>query len=127
MRPSLRFTPLLFLAACHGEEPDWAKAGRQVAVPAQVCAEVGKGIAQLRASGGIEVGDKGEATVPADAWNAMPSGGHDQLLKTLAFHASCTAGTQSDAQEVVVRGEDGAELARRAMSTRIDTSELLRN
>jgi hypothetical protein len=30
---------------------------------------------------------------------------HDQLVKLLAYHASCVAGAQSDAQPVVVRSE----------------------
>ena len=130
MRPILPVTVLalsVLALGCHGEEPDWAKKDRQVAVPAQVCDQVRKGIAQLRTSGGIEVDDKGSAAMPAAAWNAMSGERHDQLLKTLAFNASCAAGTQSDAQEVVVRAEDGSELVRRAISTRVDTSELLRD
>ena len=126
MRAILPLT-LLALAACHAEEPDWAKKGRQVAVPAQACDQIRKAVAQLRAGGGIEIGDKGEATMAVDAWNRMRAAQHDQLLKTIAFNASCAAGSQNDAQEVVVRGEDGSELARRGISTRIDTSELLRD
>ena len=118
--------PLLALAACKAEKPEWAQEGRQVAVPAPVCKEVAKALDQLRGRQGIEIDDKGEATMAVAAWNAMPSAQHDAFLKSLAFRASCAAGAQSDAQEVVVRGDDGNELARRSISTRVDTSEILR-
>jgi hypothetical protein len=119
--------PLLALAACKAEKPDWAQEGRQVAVPPQVCGEIAKGMARLRATPGVEVGDNGEATMPVNVWNAMTQEQHDGFVKTLAFAASCRAGTQSDAQNVVVHGDDGTELARRAISTRVDGTEILRD
>lgn len=115
------------LAACNAEKPDWAKQEQHNGVPAAVCKEIEKGVAQMRSSRGIEVTDKGEATVPPAAWNQMSGEQHDQFLRTLAFHAACTTGSQSDAQSVLVRGDDGSELARRAISTRVDTGEMLRD
>ncbi|MBV9929344.1 MAG: hypothetical protein JO013_00145 [Alphaproteobacteria bacterium] len=127
MRASPLLPLLAGLAGCHADKPDWAQRGQQTAVPAAVCKEIDKAVAQIRASRGVEVTDKGEATLPAAAWNAMPADQHDQFLRTLAFHAACVAGAQSDAQPVVVRGDDGIELARRTISTRVDTGELLRD
>jgi len=121
------FLPLLALAACHAEQPDWAKNGEQAAVPAVACKEIEKGIAQLRASQAVDVTDTGEATIPATAWNAMTAERHDQFLRTLAFHAACKSGAESDGQTVVVRGDDGTELARRTISTRIESGALLRD
>jgi len=127
MRLSPAFPLLALLAACHADKPDWAQQGKQTAVPAAVCKEIEKGVAQLRASRGIDLTDKGEATVPPAAWDQMTAEQHDQFLHTLAFHAACAAGAQSDAQPVVVHGDDGSELARRAISTRADVGESLRD
>jgi hypothetical protein len=113
-------------AACDAPKPDWAGNGARTAVPAAACAEVEKGVAQLRASH-IDIGDAGDATMPGALWNGMQAEQHDQLLRTLAFHAACRSGSQSDAQPVVVRGDDGNELARRTISTRVDTGEGLRD
>lgn len=124
---NLVILPLVMLAGCKAEKPDWAKEGRQVAVPSQVCKEIAKAMAQLRSQPGVDLTDNGEATMPPAAWNAMPAAQHDAFLKTLAFNASCAARTQSDAQPVVVHGDDGPELARRSISTRVDTSEILRD
>jgi hypothetical protein len=126
MRLSLAL-PLVALAACHSEQPEWAKHGQQTAVPAVACKEIEKGIAQLRASQAVDVTDKGEATMAAAAWNQMTADQHDRLLRTLAFHAACASGAASDAQPVVVHGDDGSDLARRTISTRVDTGELLRD
>jgi hypothetical protein len=123
--------PLLLLAAlaaCHSKKPDWAEKGRQGRVPAQLCSQIEKGVAQIAAGGGgIDIGDKGDATIPAAAWDRMSASEHDQLLRTIAFHAACKSGAQSDALPVVVHDDEGNELARRSMSTRVDTSELLRD
>lgn len=127
MRPlSPLLLPLLFLAGCKAEKPAWARDGDGKALPAAVCKEVAKGVEQLRASK-VDVADTGEATMPVLMWNVMPAEQHDQLLRTLAFHAGCTRGGQSDAQPVVVRGDDGTELARRTISTRVDAGEILRD
>ncbi|HEY0313649.1 MAG TPA: hypothetical protein VGC56_14300 [Allosphingosinicella sp.] len=127
--PPLLTLSLLAMAAvaCKPHEPDWARQARQGPLPAQVCKEIEKGVEQIRASRGIDLNDTGEATMATALWNQMPPEQHDQLLHTLAFHAACKAGTQSDAQPVVVHGDDGGELARRAISTRVDTSEVLRD
>jgi len=126
-----RLLPLCLLAiaiaGCKPNEPDWARKDRQGPLPAQVCNEIEKGVAQIRASKGIDLNDNGEATMPSALWNQMPPDQHDSLLRTLAFHAACKAGTQSDAQPVVIHGDDGGELASRAISTRVDTSEVLQN
>lgn len=121
--------PLLLLTtlvACEAKKPDWARQDRKTALPAEVCKQIDKAVAQLRASRGIDVGDKGDATMPTALWDQMPPERHDDLLRTLAFHASCAAGAQSDAQQVVVHGEDGSEIARRSLSTRVDTGEMMR-
>lgn len=120
-------TPLLaigLIAACHAEKPDWAKQGEAKALPAAACQQVEKAVAQLKSSS-IDVTDAGEATIPPPVWNGMSPTHHDQLIRTLAFHAACKAGSQSDAQPVVVHGDDGSELARRTVSTRADPGELL--
>jgi hypothetical protein len=127
MRLSIILPLLGTLAACHAEKPDWAQQGRRQAVPAEACKAVEKAVAQLRAASGIEISNSGEATMPAAAWNGMPPAQHDQLVRTIAFHAACAAGTQSDAQPIVIRGDDGDELARRTISTRVDMGELLRD
>lgn len=119
--------PFLALAAgCHAEQPDWADNAQRRTVPVAACVEVEKAVAQLKA-GHIDVTDAGEATMPAPAWNAMAAEQHDQMLRTLAFHAACRSGAQSDAQPVVVRGDDGSELARRTISTKVDAGEVLRD
>ncbi|HMC92534.1 MAG TPA: hypothetical protein VKI45_08750 [Allosphingosinicella sp.] len=126
----LSLPPLLLLAAlaaCHAEKPDWAEKGQQGPLPPQVCGEIEKGVAKLAAAGGIEITEKGEATIPAAAWNHMTAAEHDQLLHTMAFHVACKSGAQSDAQPVVVHDDEGNELARRSISTRVDTSGLLRD
>jgi hypothetical protein len=121
----LLILPLLLAAACEAKKPDWAREGSAgTALPPQVCAQVKKGLERL-AQGGFDYTDKGEATLPADAWLQMPRQQRDQLANTLAYHASCTAGATTDAQTVVVRSEDGAELLRRSLSTRVDTGDLL--
>jgi hypothetical protein len=127
MRP--RLYPLIaaaLLAGCDARKPDWADQGQRKAVPAAACMEVEKGVDRLRHSN-IDVTDAGEAVMPSMLWNGMAAGQHDQLLRTLAFHAACKRGAESDAQPVVVRGDDGTELVRRTISTRVDTAEGLRD
>jgi hypothetical protein len=123
----LLILPLLLAAtaACEEKKPDWAKQDSPGApLPAQVCAQVRKGLDAL-AKGSLDYNDKGEATLPVEAWVQMPPQQRDQLVTTLAYHASCAAGATSDAQTVVVRGDDGAELLRRTLSTRVDMGDLL--
>ena len=120
--------PLLLLAAlaaCEAKKPDWAQQDQKTAVPAELCKQIDKAVAQLKGSRAIDVSDKGDATMPSALWDQMPAERHDELLRTLAFRASCAAGAQSDAQEVVVHGEDGSELARRSLSTRVNTGEMI--
>jgi hypothetical protein len=121
----LLILPLLLAAACQEKKPDWAKEGAGSALPPQLCAQAKKSLDAL-AKGGFDYTDKGEATLPTDVWLKMPEAQRDQLANTLAYHASCAAGAAADAQPVVVRGDDGNELLRRTLSTRIDTGELLR-
>lgn len=121
----LLLLPILLAAGCEARKPDWAKQGAsETALPPQVCARVRKGLEAL-SKGGFDYTDKGEATLPADVWIAMPSQQRDQLANTLAYQASCAAGRTSDAQTIVVRGEDGGELLRRTISTTLDTGDLL--
>jgi len=126
MRPSISFPLLALLAACHAEKPDWAQNGQQAAMPGAACTAVEKVVAQIRTSRGIEIADNGDATMPTAAWNMMSADQHDQLVRTIAFHAACRSGAQSDSQPVVVHSDDGTELARRAISTRVDPGELMR-
>jgi hypothetical protein len=121
----LLIIPLLLAAGCQEKKPDWAKEGAGNALPPQVCAQVKKSLDDL-AKGGFDYSDTGEATLPTDLWLKMPEAQRDQLANTLAYRASCAAGAVSDAQPVVVRGDDGNVLLRRTLSTRIDTGELLR-
>jgi hypothetical protein len=126
MRPSLTAPLIALLAACHAEKPDWAQNAQPAAMPGGACAAVEKVVAQIRTSRGIELADNGEATLPTAAWNMMSADQHDQLVRTIAFHAACKTGAESDAQPVVVRSDDGTELARRTISTRLDPGELMR-
>jgi hypothetical protein len=126
MRLLLLILPLFAaLAACEAKKPDWAKDGAGSALPPQVCAQTKKALDGL-AKGAFDYTDQGEATLPTDVWLKMPNAQREQLANTLAYHASCAAGTAADAQSVVIRGDDGNELLRRTVSTRIDTGELLR-
>lgn len=128
MRRSATFFLLLAaLAACEAKKPDWAQKDRQGPVPPQLCAEIEKGVAKVRTSGGIDIADTGDATIPAAAWERMSAAQRDQLIRTLAFHAACKSGAQSDAQPVAVHDDEGNELVRRSISTRVDTSEILRD
>lgn len=126
MRP-FRFLPLLLplLAACEAKKPDWAKESAPgTALPAQICAQVKKGLDAMT-KGGFEYDDKGGATLPVAAWTAMAPTQRDQLATTLAYQAACASGETSEAQSVVIRGDDGSELLRRTLSTRVDAGELL--
>src|SRR4051794_6694639 len=126
MRPALFPLALLLLTpACHEQKPDWAKQGAPgTRLPPQLCAQAKKTLDALRNGGGADYSDKGEATLPAEAWSAMAEDQRDQLAKTLAYQASCAAGATSDAQSVVIRGDDGSELLRRTISTKLDASDL---
>lgn len=124
---ALAFPLLAGLAACHADKPDWAQKDQQGPVPPQVCREIEKGVAKIAGAGGIDVNPSGDATIPAAAWRGMSSDQQDQLLRTIAFHAACKSGAQSDAQPVTVHDDEGNELVRRSISTRVDTSEILRD
>ncbi|MBV8686339.1 MAG: hypothetical protein JOZ90_05110 [Alphaproteobacteria bacterium] len=117
--------PLLPLTAgCEAKKPDWAEAGGAGnPLPAKVCAEVGKALAAL-GKGAAEYNDKGEATVPTEAFLQMPPAQRDQLAKALAYHASCAAGATSEAQPVLIRGDDGSTLLRTTISTDVDLGDL---
>ncbi|HEY0412840.1 MAG TPA: hypothetical protein VGD66_06855 [Allosphingosinicella sp.] len=127
MRPSLLvpLALLLLASACQEKKPDWAKAEAAGAgLPPQVCAQVKKSLDALTKNGGVEYTNNGEATLPAEAWPGMTAEQHDQLARTLAYHAACAAGETSDAQPVTIRGDDGSVLLRRTISTKLDASDL---
>jgi len=125
MRHLLILPLLLASAACEEKKPDWAKADAPgTALPAQVCAKVKQGLESL-AKGGFDYTDKGEATLPVDAWGQMAPQQRDQLANTLAYQASCASGATSDAQSVSIRGDDGSVLMRRTVSTRVGMGDLL--
>jgi len=123
----LLILPLLLAStACQEKKPDWAKEGAPgVALAAQDCAKVKAGLENLSKAGGFDYTDKGEGTLPTDAWAQMPSSQRDQLASTLAYHASCVAGATSEEQLVVIRGEDGTQLLRRTLSTKVDAGDLI--
>jgi hypothetical protein len=125
MRHLLILPLLLASVACEEKKPDWARQGAPgVALAPQDCAKVKAGLDNL-AKGGFDYTDKGEGTLPTEAWAQMPPSQRDQLASTLAYHASCVAGATSDQQGVVIRGEDGTQLLRRTLSTKVDAGELL--
>ncbi|MEA3063486.1 MAG: hypothetical protein QOJ94_3267 [Sphingomonadales bacterium] len=121
MRALLLPLLLLPLAACDTQPPPAPDAP----VPAQICAEAKKGLDALGKNGGFDYDDKGQASALAAAWSQMTPEQHDQLVKMLAYHASCVAGAQSDAQAVVIRSEGGEPLISRSVSTRVDAGATL--
>jgi hypothetical protein len=121
MRASLLLLLLAPLAACDTQPPP----APDLPVPAQLCAEAKKGLDALGKNGGFDYDDKGEGSALEAAWTAMTAEQHDQLVKLLAYHASCVAGAQSDAQAVVIRSERGEPLASRSVSTRVDAGTTL--
>jgi hypothetical protein len=116
--------PLLLapLAACDTRPPS---APPDAPVPAQLCAEVKKGLDSLGTSGGFDYDDKGEGSALEAGWTQMTPEQHDQMVKLLAYHASCVAGAQNDAQPVVIRSERGEMLASRSVSTRVEAGAAL--
>ena len=123
MRKLYLTLPVLVLAACHKAPPPPEPMGGPI--PAQICAEVKKSLDALSATGGVDVTDKGEATVEQAAWFAMSPEQRDSLATTLAFRAGCVSGRQSKDQEVSIRGEDGTLLMHRIVSTRTDLQSAL--
>jgi hypothetical protein len=124
----MRFLPihlipmLVGVAACDGAPPSPAPAQP---VPRQLCDQVDKGLKPLGDKGGVEYDEKGNAAMLGEAWTAMSADQRDQLVRLLAYHASCAAGAESDAQLVVVRDDEGQELARRTVSTKVDVAGAL--
>jgi hypothetical protein len=115
--------PLLSgLAACQAEPPPTAP---DQPLPKVVCDQVKAGLEKLGRAGGVEYDDKGEASMFESAWTQLTGNQRDQLVKLLAYHASCAAGAQSDGQTVVIRGDQGQELTRRTVSTKIDVAGAL--
>jgi hypothetical protein len=111
------------VAACHkAPPPPEPMAGP---IPAQICAEVKKSIDALSASGGIEMNDKGEATIEQAAWFEMNADQRDSLANALAFRAGCASGRQRKDQEVSIRSEDGTLLMHRFVSTSTDLQSTL--
>ena len=116
------FAGLAVLAACDGAPPPPAPAQ---AVPRQLCEQVDKGLKPLGDKGGVDYDDKGNASIFGEAWTAMSTDQRDQLVRLLAYHASCAAGAESDAQLVVVRDDQGQEVAHRTVSTKVDVAGAL--
>lgn len=112
---------LVPLAACDTRPPP----APDQAVPKALCVQVKKGLDALGKSGSFEITGRGEAAVSEALWGTMTTEQRDQLIKLLAYDASCAAGAQSDAQSVVVRGDEGTDLTRRTVSTRVDAGEVL--
>jgi hypothetical protein len=117
---------LLLLSACQGEQPPSPTETNTGPPPAAVCAEVRKGLAGLQAQPSFDQDNKGEATIEQAAWMAMSPDDHAQLAKTLAFAASCTAGHQSDAQQVRIRNETGTILLESTISTKVDLRSVMK-
>ena len=114
---------LALLAGCHkAPPPPESVAGP---IPAQICAQVKKSIDALTANGGVEVTDKGEATIESTAWFAMNADQRDGVARAVAFRAGCVSGRQSKDQEVKIRGDDGTLLTHRFISTRTDVQSVL--
>jgi hypothetical protein len=113
---------LVGVAACDGAPPPSAPAQP---VPRQLCDQVAKSLKPLGDKGGVEYDEKGNATMLGEAWTAMSADQRDQLVRLLAYHASCAAGAENDAQLVVVRDDEGQELARRTVSTKVDVAGAL--
>ncbi|MEA3038326.1 MAG: hypothetical protein QOE79_839 [Sphingomonadales bacterium] len=109
------------LAACDTRPPPAPDAP----VPPQLCAEAKKGLDALARNGGFDYDDKGEASALEAAWLQMKAEQRDQLVKLLAYHASCVAGAQNDAQNVVIRSEQGEPLTSRSVSTRVEAGAAL--
>ena len=124
----MRFLPILItpllagVAACDSAPPPPAAAQP---VPRQLCEQVDKGLKPLGEKGGVDYDDKGNAGVLGEAWTAMSADQRDQLVRLLAYHASCAAGAENDAQLVVVRDDAGQELVRRTVSTKVDVAGAL--
>jgi hypothetical protein len=123
MRASFLLLLLLAsFAACDTQPPP---AAPDAPVPAQLCAQVKKGLDALGKSGGFDYDDKGEGSALEAGWTQMSAEQHDQIVKLLAYHASCVAGAQSDAQNVVIRSERGEPLTSRSVSTRVEAGAAL--
>jgi hypothetical protein len=116
--PLLLFVPL---AACDTQPPP----ATDVPMPAQLCAEVKKGLDALGKNGGFDYDDKGEGSALEAVWTQMSPDQRDQLVKMLAYHASCVAGAQSDGQAVTIRSERGEPLTSRSVSTRVEAGAVL--
>jgi hypothetical protein len=122
MRRSIPFVLLALLAACN---PAPQPPAVEAKLPQQLCDQVDKGLAQIGKGGGLDYDDKGEAGMMEAAWVQLNADQRDRLVKLLAYHASCAAGVPSDGQTVVIRGDEGQELVRRSVSTRIDMAGAL--
>ncbi len=124
MRIAVLTLPFLALvAACHkAPPPPTPDTGP---VPAQVCAQVKKSLDQLTSTDGIDITDKGEATVEKEIWLNMNDDQRGSFANALAFRAGCASGHQSDDQEVTIHGDDGSLLMHRIVSTRVNLQDAL--
>ena len=119
------FALLLALAACQGETPPDLEQAAAGPPPPEVCAEVGKALKPLESETSIEFDDKGEATVEQAVWLTMTPESRADFARSLAFHAACAAGRQSEAQMVRIRNEMGTMLLETSVSTKVDLRSLL--
>ncbi|MDB5722812.1 MAG: hypothetical protein JWP15_3430 [Alphaproteobacteria bacterium] len=114
------FILLILLAACKGEQAPNPAETNVGPPPPQICAQIAKAIDQIKNQSSIQYDDKGEATIEQEAWLAMTPDNHVDLARTLAFHAACKAGHQSDAQPVRIRNEIGTILLETTVPTKVD-------
>jgi hypothetical protein len=124
VRPSAFALPLL-LAACQGETPPDLNQAAAGPPPPVVCEEVRKALKPLEGQMSIEFDDKGEATVEQGVWLTMPPENRAEFARSLAFHAACASGRQSEAQQVRIRNEMGTMLLETTISTKVDLRSVL--
>jgi hypothetical protein len=108
------------LAACNPAPPP----APSVVVPKQLCDQFAKTAAEMQ-RGGVDFPAPNDAMLTAAAWDAMSGEQRDALARMLAFRASCAAGSQNDAQDVVIHSQEGEVLSQRTLSTRIDMTDAL--
>ena len=116
---------LLLLSACEVAGPPAEQRPQGVKLPESVCKKFREGLETLKKQAGIDVDEKGEATVTELGWFGMNPAQRDQFAQLLAFNAACRSGQPSAEQRVLVRSETGVVLMDRIVETKVDMSELL--
>jgi hypothetical protein len=111
--------PFLLLAACGSDaQPD--RATTVPPPPAELCEQSRKGLDALGSKGAIDYDDKGEATMPQDAWMSMSAERHNQFARMLAIHAACARPDGAAERQVRIRNEMGTILLENMVPTVID-------